>query len=125
MCWLGILGMFIVLYKSTHAEIYNISGYSTEWRNANCTKAEPILSYNNFVFAVNETIGKLATSDVWIGYFKAKVPFYFHGCAVVQNEQTYPVTRIGYCKSICVNTTLFGIQTTQGHDIFNPEQKAT
>ncbi|KAH3702218.1 hypothetical protein DPMN_077226 [Dreissena polymorpha] len=106
MCWLGILGVLIVLNKSTHAEKYRISGDSTEWLQTKCNMAAPQLSYKNVYFEVNEISGNLPTSDVWIG------------CAVVRNAPTYTVTSIGYCKSVCVNSTLFGIQTSHGQDIF-------
>ncbi|KAH3702740.1 uncharacterized protein LOC127861280 [Dreissena polymorpha] len=120
MCLFGILGVLIVLNKSTHAENYRVSKDSTEWLQATCNMAAPQLSYKNVFFEVKETSGKLQTTDVWIGYVTAKVPFYFHGCAVVQNETPYTVTSIGYCKSVCVNSTLFGVQTSYGQDIVNP-----
>ncbi|XP_052254416.1 uncharacterized protein LOC127860400 isoform X2 [Dreissena polymorpha] len=120
MCLFGILGVLIVLNKSTHAENYRVSKDSTEWLHATCNMAAPQLSYKNVFFEVKETRGKLQTSDVWIGYVTAKVPFYFHGCAVVQNETPYTVTSIGYCKSLCVNSTLFGVQTIKIQNIVNP-----
>ncbi|KAH3702091.1 hypothetical protein DPMN_077093 [Dreissena polymorpha] len=120
MRWHGLLGLFLLFKQSTKAEQYIVSKDSTPWLLSSCDLAEPRLVYKNTHFEVAEEIGVL--SEAWIGYVSVKVPFLFHGCAHEQKtvQNTYNVTSIGYCQSLCGHHRPFGIKGLNGVDISIP-----
>ncbi|KAH3702619.1 uncharacterized protein LOC127860546 isoform X2 [Dreissena polymorpha] len=98
---------------------YFLSNVSTTWSSVDCLLAEPAISYKNHSFQVNEPLGlELHTAGTWIGYQHAKLPFLFLGCREFNfnYENTYNVTRIGYCFNVCGNAP-FGIYMSDYNDI--------
>ncbi|XP_052255551.1 uncharacterized protein LOC127861186 isoform X3 [Dreissena polymorpha] len=88
---------------------YFLSNGSTDWGLANCSLAEPKLSYIDDSFQINETLGvHNNVSEVWIGFQQAKIPFLFIGCGELNTNFTYNVTTIGFCYNLCGG--FFGIK---------------
>ncbi|KAH3834190.1 uncharacterized protein LOC127877697 [Dreissena polymorpha] len=80
MWWYKSLGLDLVAIISVAAENYSLTSCATEWRSVPCDLAEPKIKLNNGDFEVEESLDSVViTSDVWIGYLLAKIPFLLLG----------------------------------------------